>query len=540
MVGAGFRLLPRSPRFRRWASSLCVAGLPVLAAGCTTSLVKVTYSRPIPAQTTAAASAWATTPAAAGNGVQLASYEPGRDNKPPAVLPAPETLSVPPHTSEASPMRLPVAQPGPTPVNLDSVFRLAEQQNALVAAEREKLNQTQLEAELAAKGWMPKVTAGVGYYRHEGGIQNEDGTLTRSSFGALYPGVDMHAAFDIHEATFQRVDAQRKQWQQKGELSRVDNDTLLQAANTYIDLLTAQRSEGVARELEKYHRDLLKRAQATAPEGGKVLAESVQAELRGILQTEARLNQQGDAASAKLAYLLGMDPLCPLVSVDETLAPIDLVDATAPTPVLVSRALADGPGVHELQGLLAVIDCGLADMSSPKMFLPKVELCMGEGAFAAGPDSTLTWVNRFDVGVQARWDLTEMLKARDEKRIAESKRRQVQLNYDDLRAKLTLGVREAREAILSGRQQIEEASEQIRQASEAYRLSDLRLKQNAPGSSAAEVMQALRGLEEAHFNYINSVSAYNKAEIRLLLVLGPAGACKAAAAQTVIMESPGK
>ena len=134
--------------------------------------------------------------------------------------------------------------------------------------------------------------------------------------------------------------------------------------------------------------------------------------LRGILQTEARLHQQGDAASAKLAYLLGMDPLCPLVPVDETLAPMDLVDATAPTPVLVGRALADGPGVHELQGLLAVIDCGLADLSSPKMFLPKLQLCLGEGAFGAGPDSSLTWSNRFDVGVQARWDLTELLKAR--------------------------------------------------------------------------------------------------------------------------------
>ena len=54
---------------------------------------------------------------------------------------------------------------------------------------------------MAAKGWLPTVTAGVGYYRHEGGIQNEDGTLTRSSFGALYPGVDVHADFDVREAT---------------------------------------------------------------------------------------------------------------------------------------------------------------------------------------------------------------------------------------------------------------------------------------------------------------------------------------------------
>ncbi len=151
------------------------------------------------------------------------------------------------------------AAPAPTPVNLDSVFRVAEERNAQIALEREKVNQTQLEAELAAKGWIPKVTAGVGYYRHEGGIQNEDGTLTRSSFGALYPGVDLHTDFDIKAATYQRIDAERKRWQQQGELSKVNNEQLLEAANTYIDLLTAQRGEAVSKELEKYQRDALKR-----------------------------------------------------------------------------------------------------------------------------------------------------------------------------------------------------------------------------------------------------------------------------------------
>lgn len=505
MVGAGFRLLPLSPRLRRWACRLCTTGLPLLAVGCAARFEGL-QAYPYTPSAVSAAAPRATPPAATVGGVRQASYQPEHAD-PPAMLPA---------TVEAA--------PAPTPVNLDSVFRVAEERNAQIALEREKVNQTQLEAALAAKGWIPKVTAGLGYYRHEGGIQNPDGTLIRSSFGALYPGVDLHSDFDIKEATFQRIDAERKRWQQQGELSKVSNEQLLEAANTYIDLLTAQRGEAVSKELEKYQRDVLKRARATVPEGGKVLAESVQAELSGLLSTEVKLRQQGDAASAKLAYLLGMDPLCPLVPVDETLAPMDLVDATASTPELVGRALTDGPGVHELQGLLAVIDCGMADLSSPKMLLPTVGVCLEEGSFGAGPDSQIHWSNRFDVGLQARWNLTQLLTARDEKRIAESKRRQVQLSYDDLRGKLTLGVREAREAILSGRQQIEQGSKQIQEASEAYRLSDLRLKQNAPGSSAAEVTQALRGLEEAHFNYINAVAAYNKAEIRLLLLLGPAGA----------------
>src|SRR4029077_20933765 len=126
----------------------------------------------------------------------------------------------------------------------------------------------------------------------EGGIQNENGTITRSSFGALWPGVDIHTAFDVREATFHRIDAERKRWQQQGELSKVDNEQLLQAAEAYIDLLTARSGEAVAQELEKYQREALKRAEDLAKEGGQLLVESAKAELSGTEAAEARLHQQ--------------------------------------------------------------------------------------------------------------------------------------------------------------------------------------------------------------------------------------------------------
>ncbi len=505
--------MARSLHLSRWAAALCATGLPLLAAGCADRAATLTRGAfpDVPYVASGVAQALPALTQPGSPAVRRADYEPSRgaDATPLAPADAPT----------------PATPPAPTPVDLDAVFRLAEERNAQIALAREKVHESQIENDLAAKGWMPKVTAGVGYYRHEGGIQNEDGTLTRSSFGALYPGVDLHTAFDVREATFLRIDAERKRWQQQGELSRVNNEQLLQAAEAYIDLLTARRGASVAQILEKNQRELLQRAKDLAKEGGKVLEEGVAAELAGTEQAEAKLRQQGDAASAKLAYLLGLDPESPLVPVDEALAPIDVVDATPPASALVAQALANGPGVRELQGLLAAIDCGMAELEGPKKFLPTLDLCLSEGAFGAGPDASLAWANRFDVGVEARWNLTELLRAKDEKRQAESKRRQVELTYDDLRGKLTLGVRESREAILAGREQINKASEQIKRASESYRLSDLRLKQNAPGASTAEVLQSLRGLEMAHFNYISAVNAYNKAQVRLLLLLGPA-ACK--------------
>src|SRR5262249_46230288 len=106
---------------------------------------------------------------------------------------------------------------------------------------------------------------------------------------------------------------------------------------------------------------------------------------------------------------------------------------------------------------------------------------------------------------------------------------ETRLAYDDLRGRLALGVVEAREAILSGRRQIADASEQIRHAAETYRLNDLRLTQNAPGASTNDVSQGIPGLELAHFTYLTAVASYDKAELRLLLLLGRGDGCAAPA-----------
>src|SRR4029077_6153440 len=98
------------------------------------------------------------------------------------------------------------------------------------------------------------------YYRHEGGIQNEDGTLTESSFGSLFAGTEIRGRFDLREAVFQKVDAERKVWQQKGELSKLTSENLLDAANTSVDLLAARAGEAVAIRTEELLQDLLVKA----------------------------------------------------------------------------------------------------------------------------------------------------------------------------------------------------------------------------------------------------------------------------------------
>src|SRR5262249_1097408 len=100
--------------------------------------------------------------------------------------------------------------------------------------------------------------------------------------------------------------------------------------------------------------------------------------------------------------------------------------------------------------------------------------------------------------------------------------------YQDLRGKLTLGVQEARETIESGREQLRLVGEMVSHASRAYRLSNERLQELGPvtGGSISDVLQSLRPLETAQFNYLSVVSAYEKAQLRMLLLLGPTANCE--------------
>jgi outer membrane protein TolC len=425
---------------------------------------------------------------------------------------------LPPPTAEAAP-----AEQHLVPVSLDAVLHLAEGGNAQIGQAREKVRESQLEQDLACKSWLPQIVAGIGYYRHEGGIQNEDGTLQHSSTGALFPGVEIRTGLDLKEATINRVDAERKMWQSRGELSRVTNETLLEAVSTYFDLLAARHGEAVAVELEAFHQKLLTRAEKMLQpndQSARVLVEGLRAELSARKQARSRLHQQGDAAAAKLAYLLDLPPDVQLVPVDPEPKPIDLVDATRPTAELVARAIAYGPGVRELQALLNVIQGGMARLEGPAALLPAVQVCVNEGLFLAGPGATLNSDNRFDAAVQLRWNITDFLTAREKKRIAESRLRQAEWSMQDLQGKLTLGVKEAQSAIVSGREEVTHGTEMIGHAREFYELSNKRLEENVQGATVGEVQGAIRGLETARLGYLSAVTSYNKAQARLLLLLG--------------------
>src|SRR5262249_34133241 len=211
-----------------------------------------------------------------------------------------------------------------------------------------KLNESMLVQEMNCKCWLPNTYAGMAYYRHEGGIQQENGIQLHSSTGAFVPGLNIQSEIDLRESTFRQLNDQRLIWQDRAELTKVDNEVLLEAATTYIDFLTARRGQAIAEELEKSERDLLKKAERLEKADSRAAGfhESMKSAAAARQATIAKVRQQGNAAMAKLVYLLGLPPGTELEPQDASVVPFELVDVSPSTEALVARAMQTGPGIY--------------------------------------------------------------------------------------------------------------------------------------------------------------------------------------------------
>ncbi|HWG47166.1 MAG TPA: TolC family protein [Gemmataceae bacterium] len=424
--------LPRLPRL----ASLCTAGVLLLPAGCVLPLTQVsqealTAPGAIPGE-------WKVrlvqppTPPAKGNALLRTSYHAGEPVA--AVL------------------------PNVVAIDLDTVRRLASERNPQILLARERVNESQIAYDAAVNSCIPEF---------------------------------------LRKDTFKRPVAEALLWRRRAELAKTQHEVLQDAANTYFDWLTARRGEAISRDLEKYEEKLLNRAQrlASGEKTAQVLVEGVQTALNGRRQFMFKVHQQGEAAAAKLAYLLGASEPLP-TPVDGALEPIDLVDVGVSVEMLVRQALENGPGVRELQGLSA-----------------SIQKSIDEARFA-----------------QCVCDRTGAAIICGRLHMAQSQSQQANFALFDTQGKLRAGVEEAVSAILSGRDQITRGASAIQHAAETYRIMDLILTEGAEAARRSSstynaVLRSIQQLSQTHANYLSAVSAYNKAQVRLLLLIGTNSTC---------------
>jgi outer membrane protein TolC len=354
-------------------------------------------------------------------------------------------------------------------VDLKIVLNLTEHQNPRIVQSQAKVREAEIENDIARKKCLSDVAFSPSFYR--------------------------------------RLEAEGKVWLQQAELSKVTSEELVDAGATYIDLLAALTGAAIARDQTTILEALLADAHKLAKTEGAARVEvaRIEAELAGRRQSEAKLQGQAAAATAKLKYLCGLNPAAVIQPRDVRLKAIDLVDAGASVAELTAQAMAQGPGVREMAGLLDLIQ-----RAADRTHL--TTLCEGDGI-------------EDDAGFKIGCGLSELFTQRQKRRLLQAKLEEARLAGQGLQAKLAMGVDEARQTILAGREQMRQGEEQVVKARRAYELSHERLKLTVPGSSYSEVLFSLQSLGLAQTNYLNAIREHNKAQIRLFVLLdaGPLG-----------------
>jgi outer membrane protein TolC len=115
-----------------------------------------------------------------------------------------------------------------------------------------------------------------------------------------------------------------------------------------------------------------------------------------------------------------------------------------------------------------------------------------------------------------------LITSKQQQRAAVSRLSQAHLALDELRAKLSAGVQEAREAIRSNGEQIRSGQQSVEHAEKSYKfLNELLKSVPQKDRTLADVLRALLALKQAQQDYLMAINNYDKAQIRLLLLLGP-------------------
>ncbi|HEY5313750.1 MAG TPA: TolC family protein, partial [Pirellulales bacterium] len=261
-------------------------------------------------------------------------------------------------------------------------------------------------------------------------------------------------------------------------------------------------------------------------EGRKADADRAATELANR-QTEL-LSSEGDVllASARLAQILNLDPSTRLHATDGWVVPAPIVPGPIPLTELIATAMLRRP---ELQSQRSAIQSALLSLRASRLlpFSPQTMVGFSAGGFGGGSNrQDLGALNLFtgpdsraDFDVVMYWTLQNM--GLGNRALISAARARVGIqNYEQLAVldRVRFEVASSFARVHARFAQIGSAELATRTATDAFHedLTRIRGREGLP----IEVLDSLRLLARARFDYLNAISDYNRGQFELYVALG--------------------
>ena len=439
----------------------------------------------------------------------------------------------------------------PLPINLPTALQLANVRAVDVAAAAARIRIAAAALEQAEVLWLPTITLGGDYARHDGRNQDTSGNVFDNSRSSamlgLGTGIGNAAVLNVGEAIFAPLVARQQLRSREADRQAAANDTLLAVTDAYFNVQQARGELAGAAEATRRTDELLRRVRKLAP---KIVPElelfRAEAELARREQAELLARERWKVASAELLRVLRMDPAAhPAAQVEPTEPPqlrVELLALDKPVDDLIPVALTNRP---ELASRQAQVQATLALLKQERLrpLIPSVLLrgsstpvtgTLATGVFAGGSGSHIGdpgW--RGDVDLQLLWQLDNLgfgNRARVHQREAESQLAAVELFrvQDRVAADVARAYAQAQLAA----QRVSVAERGLRAAANSADKNLIAVEQTrAVGNEVLllvrpqEAVAAVQALAQAYTDYYGAVADANRAQFRLYWALGQPAQC---------------
>jgi outer membrane protein TolC len=419
-------------------------------------------------------------------------------------------------------------------MNLPSALAAVGGQHPAVGLARWRVQEAYAQLERAQVLWLPSIQSGYSFHRHDGNYQASNGDIVdvnRSSFqyglgsGAVGAGTTMRpgivAQFHLADAIFQPKVAEKSAWAHGHAASAVLNEQMLSAALAYLELLSAHQTIRIVEDTRDKTSTLTKITKdfSEAGEGLQADADRMQTELTLIESRVVAAHERISVASARLAQALSIQAASPIVPLDPTVVPIELVSFETDLSTLIGTGLASRPELKESQALVAAA-CEAHQREKYAPFVPSVLLGFSTGGFGGGIGSNLNNVDsRYDVDAAMTWEVRNLgLGERAARRGASSQVQQAKFEKIRVMDQVAREISESHSQVKFRREQIEITQRAIQSAQDSYERNLSRI-QDGEGLPI-EVLQSIAALESSRQAYTNAIVEHNQAQFRLQWALG--------------------
>lgn len=424
---------------------------------------------------------------------------------------------------------------GALPIDLGMALRLVDSRSLDIGIASEQIRKAAEQYDQAKYAWLPTISMGPQYYRHDGPYLHSTGSVTDLPLTFFYAGAAVNAKFTPSDAIYGALAARQVVRSRQADLTTTTNDITNLVAQAYF---TAQQGRGNvagAQEAVRAAEKLVERTKGLAKQGLILPVEEIRArtELARRSQAFEAALEQWRVASADLTRILRLDRAARIEPVEPPHFQVTLVGLGQAVDDLILIGLRNRP---ELASQRALVEATLLRLKAEKIrpLVPSIVFSSPTptnstvGYFGAGQSALGDYGWRSDVNVQAVWTfenlgLTNLSKIRERK--ADERMAVLQLFkvQDQVAAEIVQAYAQAQ----SAKSRMRAAEVGLKDALESLDKNFEGMKQTRVAGDLVimlvrpqEVNAAVQDLANAYSDFYGSIADYNRAQFQLFRALG--------------------